>query len=160
MLRRVQVLDTGAPCRESERGWVDLPSALDLPATSRAVLEWQNLCCLRWSPSRLPCDIRGCGGWRPSDIFKHYVCGGHSISCKSERNRSVGCAAFPHGIGRMNCSVRMWRLDRKSTRLNSSHLVISYAVFCLKKKKQYSTGFIWGCTPSACVGTYTMHRSS
>src|SRR2546426_2884862 len=27
--------------------------------------------------------------------------------------------------------------DRKSTRLNSSHLVISYAVFCLKKKKRY-----------------------
>src|SRR5256885_2603228 len=27
------------------------------------------------------------------------------------------------------------QLDRKSTRLNSSHLVISYAVFCLKKKK-------------------------
>src|SRR5256885_12127212 len=27
--------------------------------------------------------------------------------------------------------------DRKSTRLNSSHLVISYAVFCLKKKKYY-----------------------
>src|SRR5256885_6934040 len=31
------------------------------------------------------------------------------------------------------------RLDRKSTRLNSSHLVISYAVFCLKKKNQYYT---------------------
>src|SRR5256885_12028915 len=28
--------------------------------------------------------------------------------------------------------------DRKSTRLNSSHLVISYAVFCLKKKKNHS----------------------
>src|SRR5256885_12323763 len=28
------------------------------------------------------------------------------------------------------------RPDRKSTRLNSSHLVISYAVFCLKKKKK------------------------
>src|SRR3989454_2568869 len=28
-------------------------------------------------------------------------------------------------------------LDRKSTRLNSSHLVISYAVFCLKKKKKH-----------------------
>src|SRR5256885_11563228 len=27
--------------------------------------------------------------------------------------------------------------DRKSTRLNSSHLVISYAVFCLKKKKEW-----------------------
>src|SRR5688500_19988310 len=30
-------------------------------------------------------------------------------------------------------------LDRKSTRLNSSHLVISYAVFCLKKKKKKNT---------------------
>src|SRR5256885_3930887 len=29
--------------------------------------------------------------------------------------------------------------DRKSTRLNSSHLVISYAVFCLKKKTQFNT---------------------
>src|SRR5256885_5472503 len=29
----------------------------------------------------------------------------------------------------------VWYIDRKSTRLNSSHLVISYAVFCLKKKK-------------------------
>src|SRR2546430_9889064 len=31
------------------------------------------------------------------------------------------------------------RLDRKSTRLNSSHSQISYAVFCLKKKKHTST---------------------
>src|SRR5438067_10102872 len=30
------------------------------------------------------------------------------------------------------------REDRKSTRLNSSHVSISYAVFCLKKKKNYS----------------------
>src|SRR2546426_5932083 len=30
--------------------------------------------------------------------------------------------------------------DRKSTRLNSSHLVISYAVFCLKKKKDPASG--------------------
>src|SRR5256885_13237328 len=30
-----------------------------------------------------------------------------------------------------------WYADRKSTRLNSSHLVISYAVFCLKKKKNH-----------------------
>src|SRR5256885_11596982 len=37
-----------------------------------------------------------------------------------------------------NCAgAACWRLtDRKSTRLNSSHLVISYAVFCLKKKKR------------------------
>src|SRR5258708_16271626 len=31
------------------------------------------------------------------------------------------------------------RTDRKSTRLNSSHQIISYAVFCLKKKKSEST---------------------
>src|SRR3989454_7819144 len=35
-----------------------------------------------------------------------------------------------------NVAAGAWRTkDRKSTRLNSSHLVISYAVFCLKKKK-------------------------
>src|SRR5947207_6980196 len=34
---------------------------------------------------------------------------------------------------------RHGQVDRKSTRLNSSHTVISYAVFCLKKKKQTNT---------------------
>src|ERR1039458_7020966 len=34
-------------------------------------------------------------------------------------------------------------LDRKSTRLNSSHLGISYAVFCLKKKKRETTEGGW-----------------
>src|SRR5690242_12932411 len=37
-----------------------------------------------------------------------------------------------------------WRIfsrpDRKSTRLNSSHMSISYAVFCLKKKNDYESG--------------------
>src|SRR5256885_17036455 len=33
-------------------------------------------------------------------------------------------------------SAEVFARDRKSTRLNSSHLVISYAVFCLKKKKK------------------------
>src|SRR3712207_8072456 len=37
-------------------------------------------------------------------------------------------------IGRVRATVRS-PLDRKSTRLNSSHANISYAVFCLKKKK-------------------------
>src|SRR5256885_8808751 len=32
--------------------------------------------------------------------------------------------------------IALTGVDRKSTRLNSSHLVISYAVFCLKKKKK------------------------
>src|SRR5260221_6373831 len=34
-----------------------------------------------------------------------------------------------------------WLTDRKSTRLNSSHTVISYAVFCLKKKKNTQTSY-------------------
>src|SRR5256885_12693040 len=37
---------------------------------------------------------------------------------------------------RVRVSAGELTLDRKSTRLNSSHLVISYAVFCLKKKKE------------------------
>src|SRR3712207_7834165 len=38
----------------------------------------------------------------------------------------------------MNCAAS-GPVDRKSTRLNSSHANISYAVFCLKKKKNYET---------------------
>ena len=36
----------------------------------------------------------------------------------------------------------LFRNDRKSTRLNSSHTVISYAVFCLKKKTEKNTQHI------------------
>src|SRR5256885_12588187 len=43
--------------------------------------------------------------------------------------------AVQHGRDRVPDAAREVQ-DRKSTRLNSSHLVISYAVFCLKKKKQ------------------------
>src|SRR5256885_10926846 len=38
-------------------------------------------------------------------------------------------------VGRRGEQSQAAQRDRKSTRLNSSHLVISYAVFCLKKKK-------------------------
>src|SRR5947209_14675872 len=37
---------------------------------------------------------------------------------------------------RTSCTISGAKRDRKSTRLNSSHANISYAVFCLKKKKQ------------------------
>src|SRR2546426_4751242 len=39
-------------------------------------------------------------------------------------------------LGRSRVGEPLVERDRKSTRLNSSHLVISYAVFCLKKKKK------------------------
>src|SRR5207302_2522003 len=37
--------------------------------------------------------------------------------------------------------LNLWLADRKSTRLNSSHVKISYAVFCLKKKKKKTINF-------------------
>src|SRR5256885_13258822 len=48
-------------------------------------------------------------------------------------------------------------LDRKSTRLNSSHLVISYAVFCLKKKNiayELSSNFINGRINALLIRTF------
>src|SRR5438034_8505457 len=48
-------------------------------------------------------------------------------------------------------------LDRKSTRLNSSHTVISYAVFCLKKKKKNKTTHSSKETRNANYTQYTSH---
>src|SRR3712207_8416820 len=47
-------------------------------------------------------------------------------------NPGPGYADSPHNVG-----FRVAHQDRKSTRLNSSHANISYAVFCLKKNKKY-----------------------
>src|SRR3712207_8342221 len=56
-------------------------------------------------------NAQGCRQWRQ----------GHAILARKKRQR------------------RLPRLDRKSTRLNSSHANISYAVFCLKKKHNIIT---------------------
>src|SRR5256885_4925958 len=42
-------------------------------------------------------------------------------------------------LSRLRRTLQKSPRDRKSTRLNSSHLVISYAVFCLKKKKKITS---------------------
>src|SRR2546430_10832152 len=47
---------------------------------------------------------------------------------------------FPIEVGSEGLSSGMSEGDRKSTRLNSSHSQISYAVFCLKKKKRENHG--------------------
>src|SRR5438045_4309072 len=54
------------------------------------------------------------------------------------------CVASPPSAGIMSAEITYvsaidTREDRKSTRLNSSHLGISYAVFCLKKKSTHGT---------------------
>src|SRR3989442_8046229 len=54
--------------------------------------------------------------------------------------REPGARAIAHASApgsRREACLRL--LDRKSTRLNSSHVRISYAVFCLKKKKNRTT---------------------
>src|SRR5438477_9585676 len=52
--------------------------------------------------------------------------------CGAARSTPLGCGPAAHlSMGTTQSASR----DRKSTRLNSSHMSISYAVFCLKKKK-------------------------
>src|SRR5438132_5408780 len=61
----------------------------------------------------------------------------HSFPTRRSSDLLAWSGSFPagntHGRGRRATSL----VDRKSTRLNSSHTVISYAVFCLKKKKKH-----------------------
>src|SRR2546430_13299714 len=67
-----------------------------------------------------------------------------STDCDSPRCLCVGACtgADSNDVERREDSLRSciqggsWTQDRKSTRLNSSHSQISYAVFCLKKKRR------------------------
>src|SRR5437763_13404220 len=73
---------------------------------------------------------------------------GHLLECRFESVEHDAVAAVADGVNveleavaqRTHCHVLNARLrDRKSTRLNSSHRCISYAVFCLKKKNLRKT---------------------
>src|SRR5438552_14597919 len=81
---------------------------------------------------------------RSSDLWAwlrscHHTSRTRSVATESERRR-------PTLLSRGRVAIRgvlAWKgtyaglfLDRKSTRLNSSHQIISYAVFCLKKKRR------------------------
>ena len=55
----------------------------------------------------------------------------YSISSTMDHGNLNGASELTLTIGRL-----LYNTDRKSTRLNSSHTVLSYAVFCLKKKKK------------------------
>src|SRR5437870_10147726 len=60
------------------------------------------------------------------------------ISVRRHRPQNVGrgnLGGLP-GLDELDRHLAAIELDRKSTRLNSSHVAISYAVFCLKKKKK------------------------
>src|SRR5207253_8108283 len=76
---------------------------------------------------RLIVDVRGnIGGGLGSLRLMSYLCPG-----KVEIGHSLTRRRFRNGYRKESLT----RIDRKSTRLNSSHVAISYAVFCLKKKK-------------------------
>src|SRR5258708_2960127 len=65
-------------------------------------------------------------------LFRSGRCG---TSSRGEDGLADGGALFERSVCRGGTpSVRRAHQDRKSTRLNSSHQIISYAVFCLKKK--------------------------
>src|SRR3989442_6249970 len=79
-------------------------------------------------------------------------------------------ALVENRFARGTCTLTLLRLpeaerDRKSTRLNSSHVRISYAVFCLKKKKDtLPTGMVIPneanrCTPTALTVAYRTESS-
>src|SRR5260221_2857287 len=63
-------------------------------------------------------------------------------ACAGTEPKGTICKSRSGDIPLVNARYRtiMSELDRKSTRLNSSHTVISYAVFCLKKQKQHRAG--------------------
>src|SRR5260221_8837908 len=66
----------------------------------------------------------------------HRLLLGQNAQAKGRRPHA-GAAHHPGQLdARVERTTRASR-DRKSTRLNSSHTVISYAVFCLKKKKHF-----------------------
>src|SRR5688500_19688630 len=63
---------------------------------------------------------------------------GIHLQCPRQRFRGLSHIEWVIDVDRVGAEllVRAGSRDRKSTRLNSSHLVISYAVFCLKKKNR------------------------
>src|SRR5438874_9934054 len=79
------------------------------------------------------------------------------VEFELKRALSEGGPLVPPPVGRMSRHLRHFPLtpevslfpeDRKSTRLNSSHVEISYAVFCLKKKRLTIPTYVhfkWAC---------------
>src|SRR5256885_10769087 len=74
-----------------------------------------------------------CGGVMLCCKCLHYACGSPWLFLRPVRG----------GWGKLPPAYDLLIEDRKSTRLNSSHLVISYAVFCLKKKRSTRNDITW-----------------
>src|SRR3712207_7479528 len=102
-----------------------------------------DVCVYFTSPS--PCSVSGCffffNDTATTEIYTlslHDALPIYRRAAHRGRGRPPGRPARGAGRrpGRRRRPVPRQRTDRKSTRLNSSHANISYAVFCLKKKKK------------------------
>src|SRR5215467_15054208 len=115
----------GTPAQEREAAnrrarWLRPALGLLVPVT--LAVAWEIVVRLGWASGRLAPP--------PSVVFQTFA----DLARTGELQRDT--------------LVTLWRVaagfaDRKSTRLNSSHLVISYAVFCLKKKKKTEKKFLF-----------------
>src|SRR5438876_9089501 len=71
-------------------------------------------------------------------LFRSRPCTARSAACSSSTSEKVSrMKPSTPPASRPFTWREKWAQDRKSTRLNSSHPSISYAVFCLKKKQLY-----------------------
>src|SRR5256885_4761156 len=68
-------------------------------------------------------------------LFRSLMARAKALSKGTSMAAKLGASTGTSGRSHSGTGGTEWE-DRKSTRLNSSHLVISYAVFCLKKKKK------------------------
>src|SRR5689334_8533630 len=91
------------------------------------------------SGARPPLDAASRVTIRCRDVHKFYLAGERSVYALKGISVDVREREFVSIVGKSGCGkstlLHCIDLDRKSTRLNSSHSSISYAVFCLKKKK-------------------------
>src|SRR5215471_1939814 len=86
-----------------------------------------------------------CCAWRHHLFFfnhtattETYTLSLHDALPISPRWGATGASVLPAARCSSALMASRFGRDRKSTRLNSSHVEISYAVFCLKKKKKYN----------------------
>src|SRR3989442_6034697 len=123
-----------------------IPYSTDVTSNWRTSTKWPAMAaaaamtgltrCVRlslpWRPSKLRFEVlalRSCGG-RTSAFMPIHMLQPASRHSKPASRKILSRPSFSA------CDLN---LDRKSTRLNSSHVRISYAVFCLKKKKKCSS---------------------
>src|SRR5207248_11513603 len=90
-------------------------------------------------PTRRSSDLKYGNVFRPSGPRATPTVDGDRIYILGQHGDLVCFTADGKEVWRTDYVKDLAGIDRKSTRLNSSHRTISYAVFCLKKKKKTTT---------------------